>query len=173
MLVEYFTVSEYVSRYVIPSFSFFLPPRCQEQGNGALGGSFTVLNSRLDTQLIAINISLGRVRSQLYMRNNASDIYRYPVFFLRKLVYPASGSRDRICIYIYIFRGTTVCNKQRAATLLQVTPPILTYTSFSSCLTFASENRNWNRAILARSRANQAGGRGRKRALGSRPSLWK
>lgn len=53
------------------------------------------------------------------MRNNVSDIYRYPFSSFESDLYPAPGSRS------YIFHGTAVRNKQQATTLLQVTPLIL------------------------------------------------
>jgi len=73
------------------------------------------------------------------MRNNVSDIYRYPFSSFESDLYPAPGSRS------YIFRGTAVCNKQQATTLLQVTPVILACPSQPLVFPFATENRNWKR----------------------------
>lgn len=95
-----------------------------------------------------------------------SDIYRYPVFFLRKLVYPASGSRDRIysagqprATSCYFIAGDSA---DTHLYLLRLSVPA-----------FAAENWNWNRAILARSRTNQAGSRFSSKSLetGNRCSL--
>lgn len=73
------------------------------------------------------------------MRNNVSDIYRYPFSSFKSDLYPAPGSRS------YIFRRTAVRNKQQATTLLQVTPLILACPSQPLVLPFATENRNWKR----------------------------
>jgi len=73
------------------------------------------------------------------MRNNVSDIYRYPFSSFESDLYPAPSSRS------YIFRGTAVCNKQQATTLLQVTPVILACPSQPLVYPFATENRNWKR----------------------------
>lgn len=62
------------------------------------------------------------------MRNNVSDIYRYPFSSFKSDLYPAPGSRS------YIFRRTAVRNKQQATTLLQVTPLILPISTSRSSL---------------------------------------